>query len=214
MQSGTQVPGCHWKAADVPDPSPSPRSPEALPPLDGDATGRTPCRRTVFERDYRDHAGAVFGLARRLLWDRSLAEEVTQEVFLRWWRRPERFDPRRGTLRSFLLADCHGRSVDAIRSEAARRDREEQDGRSRRRHVVGDEADQIGDGVLHDEVALLLRDLPECEREAISLAFFGEATYVQVAATLGAPEGTVKSRIRSGLGRLRREAADAGILAR
>src|SRR5215211_9159690 len=74
---------------------------------------------------YRRHAGAVFGLARRLLSERALAEEVVQEVFLRLWNDPERYDPSRGTLRSYLLAQAHGRSVDLLRSEGARRAREE-----------------------------------------------------------------------------------------
>ncbi len=66
---------------------------------------------------YRRHAGAVFGLAKRLLAEASLAEEVVQEVFLRLWNSPDKFDPGRGSLRSYLLAQCHGRSVDLLRSE-------------------------------------------------------------------------------------------------
>src|SRR5581483_637214 len=75
---------------------------------------------------YRRHAGAVFALSRRLLVDRTLAEEVIQEVFLRLWNRPDR-----GSLRSFLLAQAHGRSVDLLRSEVSRRQREQRDARDR-----------------------------------------------------------------------------------
>ena len=71
---------------------------------------------------YRRHAGAVFGLPRRLLNDAAMAEEIVQEVFLRLWNEPEKFDPGRGSLRSYLLAQCHGRSVDLLRAETSRRD--------------------------------------------------------------------------------------------
>src|ERR1700728_4506760 len=78
---------------------------------------------------YRRHGGAVFGLARRVLNNASEAEDVTQEVFLRLWNEPDRFDPLRGSLRSFLLAQSHARAVDAIRSLNARRLREAKDAR-------------------------------------------------------------------------------------
>ncbi len=78
---------------------------------------------------YRRHAGAVFGLARRLLANPAMAEEIVQDVFVRLWNQPDRFDPARGSLRSYLLAQCHGRSVDMLRSESSRRRREERDAR-------------------------------------------------------------------------------------
>ena len=76
---------------------------------------------------YERHGTAVFALARRLVKSRELAEEVTQEIFMRLWNRPERFDPERGALRSFLLADTHGRSIDMLRSELARKEREKKE---------------------------------------------------------------------------------------
>jgi RNA polymerase sigma-70 factor (ECF subfamily) len=81
-------------------------------------------RQDALAEAYRRHAGAVYGLARRLLGNEPLAEEVTQEVFLRLWNHPDRFEPSRGSLRSYLLAQTHGRSVDLLRSEGARRRRE------------------------------------------------------------------------------------------
>lgn len=159
---------------------------------------------------YRRHAGAVFGLARRLLNDAALAEEIVQEVFLRLWNDPERFDPARGSLRSYLLAQCHGRSVDLLRSEVARRRREEKD---LRRTAEGgyDLEREVWDLALADHVRDALAALPEGERDAIRLAYLGGHTYREVAVLLDEPEGTVKSRIRSGLKRLRAEFAAAGV---
>jgi RNA polymerase sigma-70 factor (ECF subfamily) len=159
---------------------------------------------------YRRHAGAVFGLARRLLNDATLAEEIVQEVFLRLWNDPDKFDPGRGSLRSYLLAQCHGRSVDLLRSETSRRRREEND---LRRTAEGgyDLEREVWDLALADHVRDALGSIPAAEREAIRLAYLGGHTYREVAAMLGEPEGTVKSRIRSGLKRLRVEFAAAGV---
>ena len=159
---------------------------------------------------YRRHGGAVFGLARRVLNNASEAEDVTQEVFLRLWNQPDRFDPTRGTLRSFLLAQSHGRAVDAVRSLQARRRRESQDVQ---RTATGDYDMQheVWDLALADQVARALGDLPEEERRAIELAYFDGRTYVEVADLLDQPEGTVKSRIRNGMRRMRAMLVDAGI---
>lgn len=151
---------------------------------------------------YRRHAGAVFGLANRLLGARSLAEEVTQEIFLRLWNAPERFDPDRGTLRAMLLSWTHGKSVDVLRSDQARRRREERDA-----HEVA----EAGYDIEHEAIELTIADqvtralgaLRSEEREAITLAYYRGLTYREVAAQLDQPEGTVKSRIRSGLRALR-----------
>ena len=72
----------------------------------------------AFAEAYRRHAGAVFALAHRLLWERAQAEEMVQEIFLRLWEHPDRFDQSRGSLRSFLLMDAHARCVDRIRSDS------------------------------------------------------------------------------------------------
>jgi RNA polymerase sigma-70 factor (ECF subfamily) len=153
---------------------------------------------------YRRHAGAVHGLARRLLNDAQLAEEVVQEVFLRLWNDADRFDPERGSLRSFLLAHTHGRSVDILRSETSRRNREDRDARTTA--TAGyDLEHEIWDLTTAEQVRTALAAIPDDEREAIELAYFGGYTYREVAARLGAPEGTIKSRIRVGLRRLRSE---------
>jgi RNA polymerase sigma-70 factor (ECF subfamily) len=150
---------------------------------------------------YRRHGGAVYGLARRVLSDEARAEEVVQEVFMRLWNSPERCDTDRGSLRSFLLAEAHGRAVDQLRSETSRRRREEQD--ARRTATAGyDLEHEVWDLTLAEQVKSALGDLPAEERRAIQLAYFGGHTYREVAARLGEPEGTVKSRIRAGLRRL------------
>ena len=158
---------------------------------------------------YRRHGGAVFALARRMCGDRAVAEEVTQEIFLRLWDQPQRFDPERGALRSFLMAQAHGRAVDQLRSETARRAREQRQVRESVAIAGYDLDREANDMINSDQVREALGKLPEDEREAIVLAYFGGHTYREVAARLDRPEGTVKSRIRSGLRRLRQEMADA-----
>ncbi len=159
---------------------------------------------------YRRHGGATFALARRLLNDRQLAEEVLQEVFLRLWNTPERFDPERGSLRAYLLAQTHGRAVDLLRSETSRRRREERE--ARESPSFGDDIErEVIDLTTSEKVKEVVAGLPTDERQAIELAYFGGHTYRQVAVMLEAPEGTVKSRIRSGLRRLRKDLAEAGV---
>ena len=159
---------------------------------------------------FRRHAGAVFGLARRVLGDAVRAEEVVQEVFVRLWNQPERFDPERGSLRSFLLAQSHGHAVDVLRSDSARKEREESDAR-RAAEAGYDVEREVWDLAVAETVRKAVHTLPEDERRAIELAYFGGCTYREVAVALGAPEGTVKSRIRSGLKRLRVSLADATV---
>ena len=159
---------------------------------------------------YRRHAGAVFALAHRLLIERPLAEEVVQEVFLRLWHHPEKFDPDRGSLRSYLLAQCHGRAVDLLRSELSRRAREQRDAAATAESGY-DLEHAVVDLAVAEEVRGALEALAPGERRAIELAYFGGHTYREVAALLDEPEGTVKSRIRSGLRRMRGVLADAGV---
>jgi RNA polymerase sigma-70 factor (ECF subfamily) len=167
-------------------------------------------RQEALAEAYRRHAGAVFALSRRLLVERSLAEEVVQEVFLRLWHQPERFDPERGSLRSFLLAQTHGRSVDILRSEVSRRQREQRDARATA-EADYDIEHAVVDIAVTGEVREAMEVLPAGERAAIELAYFGGHTYREVASLLDEPEGTVKSRIRSGLRRLRTVLVEAGL---
>jgi RNA polymerase sigma-70 factor (ECF subfamily) len=159
---------------------------------------------------YRRHGRAVYGLARRVLQDTAEAEDVTQEVFLRLWSEPDRFDPERGSLRSFLLAQAHGRAVDAVRSTSSRRAREARDA-ARTARAEYDLQHEAWDLALADQVERAMGELSHDERRAIELAYFDGRTYREVARVLEQPEGTVKSRIRSGMRRLRDALADAGV---
>ena len=159
-------------------------------------------REDALAEAYRRHAGAVFALARRVLADLTTAEEVVQEVFLRLWNQPDKFDPDRGSLRSYLLAQTHGRSVDLLRSDTSRRRREERE--ARQTAEAGYDLEyEVWDLTVADKVKEVVAGLPTAERRAIELAYFGGHTYREVATLLGEPEGTVKSRIRAGLQRMR-----------
>jgi RNA polymerase sigma-70 factor, ECF subfamily len=159
---------------------------------------------------YRRHGGAVYGLARRVLNNPTEAEDVTQEVFLRLWNQPDRYDPTRGSLRSFLLAQAHGRAVDAVRSSNSRRLREARDA-TRTAEGAYDMQHEVWDLAVADQVGHAMGELPEEERRAIELAYFGGHTYREVATMLDQPEGTIKSRIRNGMRRMRTVLTDAGI---
>lgn len=167
-------------------------------------------RQDALAEAYRRHAGAVYALARRLLSDHTLAEEVVQEVFLRIWDAPEKFDPERGSLRSYLLAQCHGRAVDLIRSEESRRNRELKDHRQRA-EAGYDIEHEVWDLTVAEHVRDAIAGLPAEERRAIELAYLCGHSYREVAVLLDQPEGTVKSRIRVGLRRMRNVLADAGV---
>ena len=159
---------------------------------------------------YRRHGGAVYGLARRVLNDSAEAEDVTQEVFLRLWNEPGRYDPARGSLRSFLLAQSHARAVDAVRSTSSRRQRESRDALRTARGTY-DLQHEVWDLAMADQVGHAMGALPEEERRAIELAYFDGHTYQEVARLLQQPEGTVKSRIRNGLRRMRAALADVDL---
>lgn len=150
---------------------------------------------------YRRHGGAVFGLSNRVLGDDSLAEDVTQELFVRLWNEPGRFDSQRGTLRSFLQRQAHSRSVERVRSEEARRRREDRS-IALDREPLDDVETRIVESIDSERVRRALDAIEVDERRAIVLAYYGGLSYREVALRLDLPEGTVKSRIRAGLRRL------------
>lgn len=145
------------------------------------------------------HADRVRAALSRRIADQAVIDEVVQDAFVTLWRHPERWDARRGTLPALLVVIARGRAIDALRSEAARRTREQRS----HRWEAPDVESSVMVGVDADQVRSAVASLPESERLVINLAFFGHRTYREVAVELGRPEGTVKSQIRSGLRRLR-----------
>ena len=152
-----------------------------------------------------DRVGAqVYGLVRRVLRDPSQSEEVTQEVLLEVWRAASRFDRSRGSASGWIMTMAHRRAVDRVRSEQASRNRDE---RIAIRDAGGDAFDVVVEDVEarleQQQVRQALSQLTDLQREAIELAYYGGYTYREVAELLGTPLGTVKTRLRDGLIRLR-----------
>jgi len=159
--------------------------------------------REAFAVVYDALAARVFGLVLRVLVDRSQAEEVTQEVFVDMWRKAQSFDPARGSAIGWSLALAHSKAVDRVRSSQAQRDRDERIGirdAAAPFDVVSETVDVKVEG---DRVRAALATLTEAHREAIVLAYFGGLTQTEIAERLDAPLGTVKTRLRDGMIRLR-----------
>lgn len=147
-------------------------------------------------------APSVFGVVRRVLRDPSQAEEVTQEVFVEIWRLAARFDPERGSVRTWAVTIAHRRAVDRVRSEQSHRDRQTTVGAASLEVPPSPEDDAI-DAEDRVRARAAMATLPAAQREALELAFYDGLTHVQIADHLGVALGTVKTRIRDGLIRLR-----------
>lgn len=151
-----------------------------------------------------DQLGAmIYGIVLRVIVDPAMAEEVTQEVFVDLWRNAASFDPTKGKARSWCATVAHRRAVDRVRSEQARRDREDADHQATPQVEVDLVSEAVASKEERTSVHEALDQLVEGQREAVTLAYFGGKTYREVAAHLGIPEGTAKTRIRDGLIRLR-----------
>ncbi len=157
---------------------------------------------TAFVALYDVLGATVFGMARRVIRDPARAEEVAQEVFLQVWQTAARFDPARGTAKSWVLTLAHRRAVDAVRHDQAATNRENSYDWS-----PGVDHDQVLETVTvrleHEQVRRCLEGLTELQREAVNLAYYQGYTYAEVAQVLGANPATVKTRMRDGLVRLR-----------
>jgi RNA polymerase sigma-70 factor (ECF subfamily) len=156
----------------------------------------------AFAALYDALAATVYGVVKRVVRDPAQSEEVTQEVFVEMWRSASRFDDRRGSVRAWAVMIAHRRAVDRVRSEQAHRDRQERDA------LVATAADPTPEdrAVAGEESAwavAALAMLTPTQREVLELAFYDGFTHVQIAERLGVALGTVKTRIRDGLIRLR-----------
>jgi RNA polymerase sigma-70 factor, ECF subfamily len=155
----------------------------------------------AFEEVYDRLAPPVYGLIRKVVRDPAQSEEVAQEVLLEVWRTASRFDPDKGSAASWVLTIAHRRAIDRVRSETAAAEREL---RSAAAPVAVDEVAETVEASLEAErVRRCLDGLTELQRQSITLAYYGGYSYPQVAALLGAALGTIKTRIRDGLTRLR-----------
>ncbi|KRB39191.1 RNA polymerase subunit sigma [Microbacterium sp. Root180] len=160
---------------------------------------------TAFARLYDLISPRVFGLILRVLVNRAQSEEVLQEVFLEVWQSASRFTPNRGQGRSWVLTIAHRRAVDRVRSAQASTDRDVRAG-FRDLDVAHDGvAEQVELRIEGEKVTAALTALPDVQREALTLAYFGGYSQSEIAALVGAPLGTIKTRMRDGLSRLRAE---------
>ena len=168
----------------------------------------------AFAAAYRQHERGVYAAALRVLGDPARAEDVVQDVFLRLWRRPEAFDPARGALGTFLRLMARSRALDLWReADAASRARDRFE-RSEAAAESGRRDDGPAAALERGEEARTLRGavaaLPDAQREAVVLAYWGGLTSREISRRLRVPPGTAKSRLRLGLGKLRTECATAG----
>jgi RNA polymerase sigma-70 factor (ECF subfamily) len=159
--------------------------------------------RAAFADLYDMLSPRAFGLILRVLVDRSQSEEVLQEVFLEIWQSASRFAPNKGQGRSWVLTIAHRRAVDRVRSAQASTDRDVKAG-FRDIGVAHDGvAEEVELRIEGQRVSEALATLPDSQREAITLAYFGGYSQSEIAALVGAPLGTIKTRMRDGLSRLR-----------
>ncbi|MGH8929423.1 MAG: ECF RNA polymerase sigma factor SigK [Egibacteraceae bacterium] len=158
---------------------------------------------TAFVGLYEQVAGHVYGLAHRILRCPAQAEEVAQEVLLELWRTAPRYDASRGSGRAWIMTMAHRRAVDRVRSEQAARKRDDRNGILESDASFDMVAEEVERRMEHQDVRAALDQLTDLQREAVELAYYGGYTYPEVAQLLDTPLGTVKSRLRDGLIRLR-----------
>jgi len=159
----------------------------------------------AFSDLYDQLAPRVLGLVIRVLKDHSQSEEVTQEIFLEVWQTASRFDPNKGGASTWLLTMAHRRAVDRVRSSQSGRDRDTKVGIRDFTPDYDNVSETVEIRVEHERVEKALARLTELQRQAVTLAYYGGYSHSEVAAMLSVPIGTVKTRLRDGMIRLRDE---------
>lgn len=158
----------------------------------------------AFAELYDALAPMLYSIVLKIVRDRAQSEEVTQEAFVELWRLAPRYEAARGSVRSWAATLAHRRAIDRVRSEQASRNRVDKESQ-KRAPEAGDVAEQVVSSLEGVRVRKALERLTDMQRQAVELAYFGGHTYRDVAALLGVPEGTIKTRIRDGMIRLRDE---------
>jgi RNA polymerase sigma-70 factor (ECF subfamily) len=180
------------------------RSVESGPPTHEDLVRRTALGdENAFEALYDAASPTVFGLVRRVVRDPAQSEEVTQEIFLEIWQNATRFDADRGKALSWIMVIAHRRAVDRVRASQASVTRDLRQGIKEYQDSYDDVAESVERNLEAERVDSALESLTENQRQAIRLAYYGGYTHREVATMLDLPVGTVKTRIRDGMIRLR-----------
>ena len=152
---------------------------------------------------YDRYGGVAYGLAYRITTNAATAEDVVQDAFVSLWKQAPRFDPERGQVRSWLLTIVHHRAVDAVRRRAGKPERALPEGPEELEATIG-RPEELAEMVLDAEaVREAVRQIPGDQRRVIEMAYFMGMTHVEIAEETGAPLGTVKSRLRIGLEKMR-----------
>lgn len=145
----------------------------------------------------------VFGIVVRVVRDPAQSEEVTQEVFIDVWRHAARFDPEVGSARTWIMTMAHRRAVDRVRRAQAASEREHRAATRATTREYDDVVESVERSLEADRVRRCLEDLTDLQRESVTLAYYDGYTYPEVARRLNSPLGTIKTRMRDGLVRLR-----------
>ncbi|MFD8691172.1 sigma-70 family RNA polymerase sigma factor [Streptomyces sp. NPDC059651] len=157
----------------------------------------------AFSQVYEAVCGPVLGLVRSVLRDPAQSEEVAQEVLVEVWRTAPRFQAARGSAMNWVLTLAHHRAVDRVRSVEATTAREHKAALLDRTPAFDDVTEQVESRLEREQVRRCMRTLSELQRESVTLAYYRGLTYREVAELLAAPLGTIKTRLRDGLIRLR-----------